>query len=357
MRRRIGVSPVRPADAMGGPDVRACVWLWASALLTLVALGAGAVLAPPSSAPPAGALTWLLFLGSSVHVAATGSLFTARDVRAHAKAHRDRYVFAPLCLVLVAAILAGVLRPTQMAWILLPYFGWQFLHFQRQNVGMIALATKALDLKGPGPADRAPLLLSAGVGTVGLVAHPALLQLQLATHVGALFGPAFGLNIVALAAGVRALAQRHPDDRRPGYCVVYLSSLCFFLPIFLFRSPYAAVAGMTIAHGVQYLLLVGLIAGSRGQGTGRAFAIAAFANIALVGGVALTIASHLHDGPTGQRLLFGVYLGLVMAHFVVDGGLWRLRDPFPRAFLSARIPYLVPPAVLSVADRSVADIQ
>jgi hypothetical protein len=26
---------------------------------------------------------------------------------------------------------------------------------------------------------------------------------------------------------------------------------------------------------------------------------------------------------------------------VVDAGLWRLRDPFPRAFLSERVPYLV----------------
>jgi hypothetical protein len=26
---------------------------------------------------------------------------------------------------------------------------------------------------------------------------------------------------------------------------------------------------------------------------------------------------------------------------VVDAGLWRLRDPFPRAFLARRVPYLM----------------
>jgi hypothetical protein len=337
---------------MHAQDPRARVWLWTSALLTLLALGAGAVLAPASS----GALVWLLFLGSSVHVAATGYLFTVREVREHVRAHRGRYIVTPLCLVLSAALLAGALHSVEMDWVLLPYFCWQFFHFQKQNVGLVALAAKALHIAAPGPADRGPLVLSACAGIAGLVAHPFLLQLHLAAHVGAVFEPAFVLNLVALAGGLRALARRPRRDRPPGYCVVYLSSAGFFLPIFLFRSPYAAVAGMTIAHGVQYLLLVGLIAGSPGHCSSRRFGVAAFANIALIGGIALATASHLHGGPAALRLLFGAYLGLVMAHFVVDGGLWRLRDPFPRSFLSSRVPFLVPPASASVADRSVADI-
>jgi hypothetical protein len=32
-----------------------------------------------------------------------------------------------------------------------------------------------------------------------------------------------------------------------------------------------------------------------------------------------------------------------MAHFVIDAGLWRLREPFARSFLAERVPYLVPP--------------
>jgi len=30
-----------------------------------------------------------------------------------------------------------------------------------------------------------------------------------------------------------------------------------------------------------------------------------------------------------------------MAHFVVDAGLWRLRDQFPRQMMLARVPYLM----------------
>lgn len=55
------------------------------------------------------------------------------------------------------------------------------------------------------------------------------------------------------------------------------------------------------------------------------------------------------------RLLFGGYLGAVMAHFVVDAGLWRLRDRFPRAFLADRVPYLVPASGRGQQHRSTMD--
>ncbi len=123
---------------------------------------------------------------------------------------------------------------------------------------------------------------------------------------------------------------------------VYAMALLFSLPVFLFTSPYAAVGGMTIAHGLQYLLLVGLIAGG-GRPTTRLRAVAVLCNVGLVGGALLSGASHLHGSVPAVRLLFGAYLGAVMAHFVIDAGLWRMRDPFPRMFMTRHLPALVPP--------------
>jgi hypothetical protein len=62
------------------------------------------------------------------------------------------------------------------------------------------------------------------------------------------------------------------------------------------------------------------------------------AAVALLGGLGLNLASHRHGGGPVARGVFGVYLGLLMAHFVIDAGMWRMRDAFPRAFLSARAP-------------------
>jgi hypothetical protein len=351
-------------------DSRARAWLWTSALVTLGALAAGAVLAPPATASPVAALTWLLFLGSSVHVAATGYLFTLPGVRGHAVANPGRYLRAPACLIVLATLAAVLLRPSQYGWVLLPYFCWQFSHFQKQNIGLVALAGRSYTVPGPGPSERRALSLAGWAGILALASHPALLQLHIGLHLGALYDAAGALALVAACGGARALLARPRAARPAGYCVVSLTSLGFFAPVFLFHSPYAAVAGMTIAHGLQYLLLVGLMSGGGEPGSDRVVGVAAFLAIALLGGLALSGASHLHAGPAAERALFGLYLGLVMTHFVVDAGLWRLRQPFPRALLASRLPYLVPSAPpppgpypaapdgprRSDGDRSVADI-
>ncbi len=325
-------------------DSRARTWLWTSALVTLGALAAGAVLAPPSTASPVPALTWLLFLGSSVHVAATGYLFTLPGVRAHAVVHPGRYLRAPAALIALAVLVAVLLRPAQYGWVLLPYFCWQFFHFQKQNIGVVALAARACTVNSPGPAERRALSLAGWAGILALASRPTLLQLRIDSHLGALYEGAAALALVAVCGGARALLARPRAARPPGYCVVYLSSLGFFAPAFLFHSPYAAVAGMTIAHGLQYLVLVAMMSAGGEPGTDRVAGVAAFLTIALLGGLALSAASHLHGGPAAERVLFGLYLGLVMTHFVVDAGLWRLRQPFPRTLLASRLPYLVPPA-------------
>jgi hypothetical protein len=72
-----------------------------------------------------------------------------------------------------------------------------------------------------------------------------------------------------------------PGDRPIGFMAIYVASLVFSLPIFVFRSPYAAVGGMTIAHGFQYLVLIGLIGAGGASVTARAVKLAVLVNVAL----------------------------------------------------------------------------
>ena len=323
-------------------------WLWCTAALTMGAITAAVALAPPAPAPPSRALSWLLFTGSSVHVAATGWVFTLPEVRAHARGHRVRYIWVPACLVMAAAAAAAVIAPETIGWLLLPYFCWQFFHFQKQNLGMAALAASACRVRPLRVTERRALLWSGIAGITALAAHPGLLQLRTAPALGTLFllGAVFNLAAagfaVAVVTGLASLARRPAADRPGGYCVMYAVSLLFSLPVFTFGSPYAAVGGMTAAHGLQYLLLVGLVAGGVPRGGQRLVRLGLLANIALAGGAVLGAASHLHTAGPAGRALFGAYLGAVMAHFVVDAGLWRLRDEFPRRFLATHLPYLVP---------------
>ena len=262
--------------------------------------------------------------------------------------HAVRCLWIPVGLVVAAALAAAAVRPATFGWLLLPYFGWQFFHYQKQNIGMASLAASAQRLRPLVPAERRPLLLAGICSIAALAARPGLLGLRLAPPVPALFPLAGAAYAVAVTAGLAALARRPPQQRPAAFCVAYLISLFFSLPVFVFSSPYAAVGGMTVAHGLQYLLLVTLIAGGGAPAaairSSRLVRLSLLANIALIGGAALSSASHLHDGGWPARCVFGAYLGVVMAHFVIDAGLWRMRDPLARSFLTTHLPYLVPAA-------------
>jgi hypothetical protein len=365
--------------------VTARTWLWLTAALTGSAFALAVALAPAvgptadqhaaaagvlvsstMAASPGRALAWVLFVGSSVHVASTGWLYTLRDVRSYAAARPVRYLCLPVALVAAGAVLAAALKPAVVSWLLLPFFGWQFFHFAKQNLGMVALAASSSRVSSLSRAERRVLIVSGLAGIGGLLAHPALLQVPVNSRLGPLFPGCAAAFCVAVAAGAVLLLRRPAAHRPTGFCVMYLIALLFSLPVFVFASPYAAVSGMTIAHGMQYLLLMALVAaggstnaaavGSSNAGAGRAGRIAGVAvlgNIALLGGIGLEKASHLHGAGLAGRLLFGAYLGAVMAHFVIDAGMWRLRDPFPRAFLTRRVPYLLKPADATVVRQPI----
>jgi hypothetical protein len=347
-------------------------WLWAMILLTCASLACAVVLAPPAGAPPVRALSWLLFTGSSVHVASTGWLFTVPAVRVYGRAHLVRCLWVPCAIVVIAAATAAMISPAWFQLLLLPYFGWQLFHYQKQNIGMTALAASSGRVRGLQAAERRPLLVAGWAGTAALITRPAMLGLRLAPWpiAGVIFLLAATAFVVSATAGVVELARRPRVQRPAGFCVAYMTSLLFFVPAFVFGSPYAAVGGLTIAHGLQYLLLVTLIAGgdqasAAGSRLSRVMRLALLANVAFIGGAALSGASHLHDAGPAGRLIFGAYLGVVMAHFVIDAGLWRMRDPLARNFLITHLPYLVParpaaeprPVLVDAAtDRSATDI-
>src|SRR5438045_2860354 len=94
------------------------VWLVGTLGLTLGSIALAITLAPPAGTSPARGLTWLLFVGSSVHVAATGWFFTAPEVRAHSREHLRRYLLAPALLVVAGASTAAALSPRHFVWLL-----------------------------------------------------------------------------------------------------------------------------------------------------------------------------------------------------------------------------------------------
>ena len=331
-------QPTAPARSRG-----AGWWLIATVGSTVGAAATAIALAPSGSAAAPEALAFLLFVGSSVHVASTAWFFTVPQVRAHMRRRRARYVWWPIALIAGAGAICQLVPEAALKWLLLPYFGWQFFHYQKQNLGVAALTAVSGRLAPLRKAERRALTGAGLAAVAALMSRPSLLQLPVRPvlapffPLALLFPVAAAGFVVSVGVGLWCLAGR--ATRSPGFCAAYLTSLIFGLPVFVFTSPYAAVAGLTIAHGLQYLLLMGMVAAGGEHGRGRILQLAALCNIALVGGAVLAMASD--QAAAGRPVLFGFFLGAVMAHFVIDAGLWRLRDEFPRTFLTSRLPYLL----------------
>lgn len=331
-------------------------------VLTLGGLVVGVVLAPAASrssstvSSTTGALGWLLFLGSSVHVAATSCLFALPEVRS--VACRKRLVFGsvPLGFIGMVALLSAAASPSSIDVVLLATFAWQFWHYQKQNLGMVALGAASHRVPALTANERRAIGSAGAAGVLGLVAHPRLLGLNLYPPSDPAWVTATALLVASTCYGLTLLARRPPPDRPAPFSVLYVLSLLFWAPMFLFDSPFAAVSGMTIAHGSQYLLLVGMVVTGPGSRSRRFVRAGLALNVALLVGALLSWSSHLHRSPGPLRLLFGAYVGVLVAHFIVDGSLWRLRTSSARSLLGARAPYLIP-RVGSAADGSADGIR
>jgi hypothetical protein len=193
-------------------------------------------------------------------------------------------------------------------------------------------------------------------GVMALVAHPVVLQLvplrPPAELAGAMFTASRGLLAIAFGVTLAACLHRRLRSSAGGLesAAVLLLAVGFPAPLTLTQSPYLALGGLTLAHGLQYLLLVGLVVVGPTTTTGRLAAAGRLGGahgVLLLAGVlalagALAAASHLHAGPGLTGAVFGAYVGIVVGHFLLDAGLWRLRDPFPRWWLSQRLPSLLP---------------
>lgn len=285
------------------------------------------------------AKTFLVFLGSGVHVAASYALYLDPALRPLFRSNRARYLLAPAMVVLGAGALLSVAGTRLTATALLLYFVWQTHHYTRQNVGVFAFATRARRSLPASDLERAAITTAGFAGVVGMItliapyqdtpfARPAMYAHNVASLV---FLGAVGLLLLCLP---RALEARDPV--RLAFLV---GGVAFYLPTFIYRDPFSAVASYAIAHGCQYLVFMGYVSAAQRRAKGPRMLIGTAA-VASAGGLLLW---HIQNASKGGRpggALFGVYLGLVMAHFIIDAGVWRLSEPFQRKYMAERFRFL-----------------
>ncbi len=316
-------------------------WLTGTLVVTIGSLVCAALCAPRHGVTPAAGLAVIFVVSYSTHVASTLWLARFPEVRTCARAHRVRYLVAPPALVAGAVIAVPLMSAVVLQVSLGVFFAWQLVHYTKQNLGIASLSSVACGSGSLRRLERRSMLATGWCAVAALIARPSLLGLSRLPACPVLFhGAAIGFA-VAVLVGMFSWATRPSRERPVRVTAIVVTMLLFPAPMFLVHSPFGAIGGMTMAHGVQYMMLLALAASSASARRGRRGPIASLVVVAAVGGAALHVASHLSKTPGPSRMVFGLYLGLVAAHFVIDAGLWRLRDPLARRFVHAALPDLM----------------
>ena len=148
----------------------------------------------------------------------------------------------------------------ELNWALVVFSLWQFLHYQKQNLGVASLMAAALGAPKLSRWERRAIMVSGLAGLSALVSRPTLLEIWVGVSNPWGFRVATIVFFVSALAGVVMIMSRPVAHRPSGLVCGVTTSSFFFLPVFVFSSPYAAVSGMVLAHGLQYLVLMGWMA-------------------------------------------------------------------------------------------------
>jgi hypothetical protein len=301
---------------------------------------------PKSVLSMAGLLT---FLGGPAHVSVTAWLYADRVPRDYFRAHAVRYYWAPLG-VIVAVAAAFWLWPNQLPthYINLTFSMWLLWHYQKQNWGIVSFCSRVSSRE---PASRWELwalraaviagwmaaLRPAGIGHGTLVeGHEAgLFQLAVAVYA-----------VVPVLVGV-ALVTQPALRRSPPRLFFLIVSCAFFAPSFLFDDNASGFLTYALAHGLQYHVFMSHVAAAPDPGAGAAASGRPRVGVATLVVIVLTLGAFLYlagDPTIGAKFdalpLYGLVVGITMAHFIVDAGIWRLRDDFVRGYVGNAFPFM-----------------
>jgi hypothetical protein len=286
-----------------------------------------------------GVLIVLSFIGNNFHVAASSWFFTDREMRAHFREHPKRYFIVPALLIAGCTLLFQFADKPLRGWTLAGFFAWQLWHYQKQNVGVLSFIAAGT---GSGPLsawERRTLATAAFAGILGFFNLNKIGLGDWAAEFAALhqLGAVAYLAVpVLLVIAVVKTPALGASRLRLAFLVLGAS---FFLPTYLFDDPMSATMGYALAHGLQYVVFMGIVSVRR---RAPIASLMTLLGLSVLGALLLNdavAAPDLADLPYGLAI-YGVFVGIVMSHFVLDAGIWRLREPFQRGYMRERFAFV-----------------
>jgi hypothetical protein len=255
-----------------------------------------------------------------------------------------------ICLAVLMTAPLGLVAAFMLGFVF--YTTW---HFGRQNVGIAIFAARVGSDRALEPDERrilnlgvlAGLLVSYRAFAPTLMLSPELWPLDLAFVEPVLSRLWYlGVALYAVLVPVVLVGVMRRPHRYPFWTLVtYLGCVFFFLPAYLSDNPLFLVTSWSVAHGLQYLVMMAFHAGAAGRIEGglKALRPPLTLGLSLVGGVALWLLADrmlVRADALTARALFAVIIALTLAHYWMDQFLWRFRTPGRRAWLARSFPFL-----------------
>lgn len=274
--------------------------------------------------------SFINFIGGTVHVGATGFFYVDASVQNFFKQHRWRYYYIPCLLTVVTGILYSI-AGKNVAYIMMFYFAWQTYHYQKQNYGILSFIAAATDKIRPSFFEKCVLESSVWLGILGLLkiynlTNDTFLQ-PFTTNIYDFAKYAFWIVPIFYLLSIikNSLLLKNPLR------LLFLAlGGVFYLPTFLFTDSSSAILGYALGHGLQYIVFMFFVSSSKSD---KDLRVIWLTMIALFGGCILALLGDQSIWLLGNKFIFGAYLGLIMAHFVIDAGIWKLRYPFQREYI------------------------
>ena len=268
----------------------------------------------------------------AAHVPATAAFYADRTLWPFMSRHRGRFLIAPAVATLAGTVFAWRASVTLLSTGFSAFVAWQLHHFTKQNLGMLSFLLRAKRRPAVTRAERSMITLTGVAGILGFA--------PLYSNLPGIDDQArrllWWLGLLALGAAAVVLIRAWPSDALRAAALSGI--VLFYAPLFVYKGgqTVTTIAYSTV-HGAQYLLMAGHLAAGRSRLVAARW-IAALAVLVVVAGQLLEETGGLADG--GLRWLFGLGLGVTAAHFIVDAGLWRLREPDQRSWMRERFAFL-----------------
>ena len=286
----------------------------------------------PGTATAQNLIAAVVFVGANFHVAATAWFYTDSTMHSHFRARPLRYLVVPALMVAGSAAIfqfgPSALRP----WLLAAFFCWQLWHYQKQNIGLLSFVAAGTDAAPLSPWERRTLMLAAIAGILGFFSLAKIGLSAFAAETARLhqIGAVVYLLVpVALGIAIAKTPALRTNMLRLAFLVL---GSAFFLPTFLFSDAVSATLSYAMAHGLQYLVFMGVVSLGHRAPIASAVMLLSLATVGALMLNAAILAPDISDLAWGYAA-YGAFLGVVMAHFVLDAGIWRLREPFQRGYM------------------------